>query len=56
MGKPTLIIANRDDSSWSLGAWLALEATGHWRPSAPGAPTVGRCDTGLGFDQPGRAL
>lgn len=28
MGKPTLIIANRNYSSWSLRAWLALEATG----------------------------
>ena len=28
MGKPTLIIGNRNYSSWSLRAWLALEATG----------------------------
>jgi len=28
MTKPTLIIANRNYSSWSLRAWLALEATG----------------------------
>ena len=28
MEKPTLIIANRNYSSWSLRAWLALEATG----------------------------
>lgn len=28
MGKLTLIIANRNYSSWSLRAWLALEATG----------------------------
>jgi len=28
MGKPILIIANRNYSSWSLRAWLALEATG----------------------------
>ena len=28
MEKPTLIIGNRNYSSWSLRAWLALEATG----------------------------
>lgn len=28
MERPTLIIANRNYSSWSLRAWLALEATG----------------------------
>lgn len=28
MDRPTLIIANRNYSSWSLRAWLALEATG----------------------------
>ncbi len=28
MNRPTLIIANRNYSSWSLRAWLALEATG----------------------------
>ena len=28
MGSPTLIIANRNYSSWSLRAWLAFEATG----------------------------
>jgi len=28
MGRPTLIIGNRNYSSWSLRAWLALEATG----------------------------
>jgi glutathione S-transferase len=28
MEKPTLIIANRNYSSWSLRAWLVLEATG----------------------------
>ena len=28
MGKTTLIIGNRNYSSWSLRAWLALEATG----------------------------
>ena len=28
MSLPTLIIANRNYSSWSLRAWLALEATG----------------------------
>lgn len=28
MARPTLIIANRNYSSWSLRAWLALEATG----------------------------
>lgn len=28
MSRPTLIIANRNYSSWSLRAWLALEATG----------------------------
>jgi glutathione S-transferase len=28
MEKPTLIIANRNYSSWSLRAWLALEETG----------------------------
>ena len=28
MVQPTLIIANRNYSSWSLRAWLALEATG----------------------------
>ncbi len=28
MEKPTLIIANRNYSSWSLRAWLALEAVG----------------------------
>jgi glutathione S-transferase len=29
MGQTTLIIGNRNYSSWSLRAWLALEATGH---------------------------
>lgn len=28
VGNPTLIIGNRNYSSWSLRAWLALEATG----------------------------
>ena len=28
MERPTLIIANRNYSSWSLRAWLAMEATG----------------------------
>jgi len=28
MSRPTLIIGNRNYSSWSLRAWLALEATG----------------------------
>ena len=28
MGRLTLIIGNRNYSSWSLRAWLALEATG----------------------------
>jgi glutathione S-transferase len=28
MDRPTLIIANRNYSSWSLRAWLAMEATG----------------------------
>ena len=27
MERPTLIIGNRNYSSWSLRAWLALEAT-----------------------------
>jgi glutathione S-transferase len=43
MDQPTLIIANRNYSSWSLRAWLALEATG--QPFAEVVVLLGQPDT-----------
>jgi glutathione S-transferase len=43
MERPTLIIANRNYSSWSLRAWLALEATG--RPFDEVVIPLGEPDT-----------
>ncbi len=43
MSRPTLIIANRNYSSWSLRAWLAMEATG--RPFDEVVIPLGRPET-----------
>ena len=43
MDRPTLIIANRNYSSWSLRAWLVLKATG--QPFDEVVIPLGRPDT-----------